>query len=552
MTIKQKPLNSKFFDFSISGFSSKKTKKNSRYNKQNQKHDTKSKSRLNSNSNRNSNSNENTLSQSKLTFTNKYDKTNIANILNSIYSMNNPINNSLIKYNDKESKLLIKEAYNNFKISKPFASEILNSYYDTITDMHTMKKIVKDGKGKEIPIPIPVKYATEDFTRGLSKFISMRFNDLPADSISNAFTKLWEVLDTFDSITKNNKNNKDNKEDKRKSFKVFHICEAPGQMVLASKYFAEKRYKNIDSKNYDWRANSLNPYNAENKAKFGGKPFGDTYNLIKNNPKKWLWGADNTGDITKVKNIKWFRKYINDEWLSGGEVSKNDKNDKYDKNDKLDFICGDGGLSTDLEPFLLQKLDLAQAITVVACSSKGGSCCIKHFTPFIREHKDTYNASGFFLGFLYLYYISFEQVSLFKPYSSNPDSGEFYVVGINFLGVSEMEIEKLYKILDGFKYNHAIIEKDKMPETFITQINNFIKLMSQLNNDTIEKTNLLLTCYDNMPRGKAGKDGKEGKGGKSDSKLYELLQCNKFLDNNNIETILVPRYNEWIKKYNFD
>ena len=473
-------------------------------------------------------------------YTNAYKKSNvskknnesnenkISNILNSIYSINNPINNSLIKYNDKESKLLNKDAYNNFKISKPFTSDILNSYYDSINQINEIKKPIHK-------MPKPVQYATEDFTRGLRTFLNVRYHKLPIPSISNAFVKLWEVLETFDSIIKK----------ESKTFKVFHICEAPGQMILSNKYFVEKKRPNIENKNYDWRANSLNPYNPENRAKFG-KVFSDDYNMIKNNPKKWLWGEDNTGDITKVKNIKSFRKYINEEWLTGSG-----------NGDKLDLICGDGGLSTDLEPFLLQKLDLAQAITTIVCSSKGGSCCIKHFTPFINTRKDTYNASGFFLGFLYLYYTSFEQVSLFKPYSSNPDSGEFYVVGINFLGISDMHIENLYKVLDGFKVNHAIIEKDNMPETFVIQINNFIKLMSQLNSDTNDKTNLLLTCYDNMPNAKgvkqkSGSRNRSGNGSRIDRKLYELLKCNNFLDDNNIETILVPRYNEWIKKYNFE
>ena len=83
-----------------------------------------------------------------------------------------------------------------------------------------------------------------------------------------------------------------------------------------------------------------------------------------------------------------------------------------------------------------------------------------------------------------------------------------------------------------------------MSETFIIQINNFIKNMSELNNNAIEKTNLLLTCYDNMPNKKSSKT--------KDSNLYELMKCNNFLDDKNIETILVPRYNEWIKKYNFE
>ena len=57
--------------------------------------------------------------------------------------MNNPINSSLIKYNDKESKYLIKEAYNNFKIFKPFTSDILNSYYESINELHEFKKEIR-------------------------------------------------------------------------------------------------------------------------------------------------------------------------------------------------------------------------------------------------------------------------------------------------------------------------------------------------------------------------------------------------------------------------
>ena len=50
---------------------------------------------------------------------------------------------------------------------------------------------------------------------------------------------------------------------------------------------------------------------------------------------------------------------------------------------------------------------------------------------------------------------------------------------------------------------------------------------------------------------KVAKGEKVAKGAK-DEKIFKLLKCNKFLDENNIETILVPRYNEWIKKYNFE
>jgi hypothetical protein len=296
-------------------------------------------------------------------------------------------------------------------------------------------------------------------------------------------------------------------------------------MILACKYFTQQKRKNITD--YDWRANSLNPFNKALQQDYQNKIFGDTYGLIKGNPGKWLWGADNTGDITAVKNIKWFRDYIRNKYLKDDE--------------KLDLIVGDGGLNTGEDPLLLQKLDLAQVIAVLACSGKGGSCVIKHFTPYIKRHTDTYNAIGFFIGFLYMYYVAFDEVSLFKPYTSNPDSGEFYVIGQGFNGIDDSELERLYKMLDKFELNDALIPAELIPETFVSQINAFLEKMSDLNTMSIEKQNLLLTCYKN------GKDGKDGK----NQKVGKYLKCDKFMDEDNLQTILVPRYNAWIKKYSF-
>ena len=108
---------------------------------------------------------------------------------------------------------------------------------------------------------------------------------------------------------------------------------------------------------------------------------------MKNNPNNWLWGQDDTGDITNTTNIKWFKNYINTKWL-------------IHKNDKLDLICGDGGLKTDYEPILLQKLDLAQVINVLAYSNIGGSCVIKHFTPYMINKPETIHATSFFISFI--------------------------------------------------------------------------------------------------------------------------------------------------------
>jgi hypothetical protein len=172
---------------------------------------------------------------------------------------------------------------------------------------------------------------------------------------------------------------------------------------------------------------------------------------------------------------------------------------------------------------------------VLACSKKGGSCVIKHFTPYIKKHTSTYSAAGFFIGFLYLYYLAFAEVSLFKPYTSNPDSGEFYVIGQGFLGVDDESLERLYKILERIELNQSIISEDKIPETFVLQISGFLERITNLNVMSIEKQNLLLTCY---------KDGQN-------PKLKKYLKCDNFLDKDNLQNIQRPRFEEWIKKYGF-
>jgi 23S rRNA U2552 (ribose-2'-O)-methylase RlmE/FtsJ len=317
-------------------------------------------------------------------------------------------------------------------------------------------------------------------------------------------------------------------------------------MILAMKYFLEKKRRNIIE--YDWHANSLNPYNKANQAMYG-KVFADDYGLIRGNPKKWIWGEDGTGDITRVRNIKWYRNFIKSGGRGRGGAGAGVGMDvgagagvgmDVGMDVGVDMIVGDGGLSTQsgigLEnPLVLQKLDLAQVVMVLACSKKGGSCVIKHFTPYIKKHTSTYSAAGFFIGFLYLYYLAFSEVSLFKPYTSNPDSGEFYVVGQGFLGVDDESLDRLYKILERMELNQSIISEDKIPETFVLQISGFLERITNLNVMSIEKQNLLLTCY---------KDGQN-------PKLKKYLKCDNFLDKDNLQNIQRPRFEEWIKKYGF-
>jgi len=438
--------------------------------------------------------------------------------ITTFYALNNPITSYLVKYDDAESKRLIKNGFYNLELVPAYTFPEIEDTLKTIDLTFKLHQdLLKELKLKDIPKI--VKYASEDFTRGIRGFLDSRFKDLPIN-LSNGFVKLWEILHMFKLMEKSNTHTTTTPS---QNMNVFHIAEAPGQMVMCAKYYVEKKHPNIT--NYEWRANSLNPYNFNSKTKFAG--LRDDYRLIKTNPQKWLWGSDNTGDITRVNNIKSFRKYIDTKWLKKGY--------------SLDLIIGDGGLSADTNPaYVLQKLDLAQVITVVACSSIGGSCVIKHFTSYMINKPETLEATSFFISFMYLYYIAFEEVNLFKPYTSDATSGEFYVIGKGFKGIDDNQLVKLYTILDKFKTNYAIFPKEVIPEPFMKQIYNFLDVLTKYNIKGYEKQNFLLKCYKEAQTNKS----------QNDTKLNTM--CKTFMNEKNIENILIPRYNQWIKMNEFE
>jgi FtsJ-like methyltransferase len=454
-------------------------------------------------------------------------------LLDSFYNLYSPIESRIIHYGDVATKRLDRRGWANLHLGQAYCLSSLQSHFERMDRAYRTQRNLLDKLGLA-KMPAKVQYATEDMTRGLAKFITKRFEtSLPHPVISNAFIKMWECLTALNVIQATTQQGQGNEK-----YRVFHICEAPGQMILAARYFVENKHPGITD--YDWRANSLNPFNPEVRREYG-RVFSDEYGLMRGNPKKWLWGADGTGDITRVANVQWYRDYI------GREMPD------------LNLIIGDGGLGSGNDTLVLQRLDLAQVVMVLACSRMGGSCIIKHFTPYMPNHPDSRDATSFFVGFMYLYYLAFADISLFKPYSSDMTSGEFYVVGKGFRGLGTDEdaiLARLYTALEKFEANNSLFAAGEIPDTFIIQIEGFIRQMVDYNVIGYEKTNLVLTCYKELEHrsrreGSRGDSRDEGSRSKSREKMEKYLKCGDFLDEDKIEEILVPRYNKWVKLYEF-
>ena len=348
--------------------------------------------------------------------------------------------------------------------------------------------------------------------RGSLKFVlfdEYKANFKNLDKINDAYLKMFEILSHFDLLE--NKNN----------YHTFHFAEAPGGFILATNTFIKILNKDNSIK-HEWFGNSYNPSGRrlEDILKTG-KGFEDNFGLMKRHPDKWLFGKDNTGDITKVDNVLEIRNKF--------------------KNINLDLITGDAGLganeniSQEDSTYNLQKLDYAQLVLVANVAKEGTNCCIKCFTNYMKGNDLMNKSFGLYLSIIKMYTMMFKKVHLVKPSTSADDSGEYYIVGINFIGCSDDNRKKLLEILDKFETNITFIELD---EDFIEQCMKFYNQLVQLNIDNVIEQNLLSQC--------------------NDKNVYEILKeyldfinCKKYFDKKTYDKKVLEFNKNWISENKF-
>ena len=236
-------------------------------------------------------------------------------ILSHFYSLDNPVNIKLIQYDDKTSKYLNINALNNFvsyeSLQKPYDLDILNDYYNRIN----LPFQVKNKLLEDIPNQINVNkdkssYTGYDFSINLCNYLNDKNKKLPI-KINNTFLKIWEILSQFNLIPNTIE---------KQSLKVLYLDEFSGQIITCINHWLETKCHKFNMENYEWMANTINPFNYKNinlnKDKWINYEFNNVFHnkLIKNNYKKWLWGEDNTGILTNVENIKSIVSDINTKW----------------------------------------------------------------------------------------------------------------------------------------------------------------------------------------------------------------------------------------------
>ncbi|GAA6234316.1 cap-specific mRNA (nucleoside-2'-O-)-methyltransferase 1 [Lates japonicus] len=135
-------------------------------------------------------------------------------------------------------------------------------------------------------------------------------------------------------------------------------------------------------------------------------------------------GVDGDGDITRPENVTAFRNFVLENTERRG----------------LHFLMADGGFSVEgqenIQEILSKQLLLCQFLTALSTLRTGGHFVCKTFDLF----------TPFSVGLVYLLYLCFERISLFKPVTSRPANSERYIVCRGLKPGSDAVREYMFRI----------------------------------------------------------------------------------------------------------
>jgi hypothetical protein len=394
---------------------------------------------LNNNSNNNNNNNQNNnLNNDKYSY---------------VYIDNNQIK-QLDKYNinnEKKSKnYIITEYFNNIKTIIDSKISINN------TNLKNQIIFIKNKINKNIKNWDKVKTITNDyefvcinncklleinnnFKHYYSKILYFNYfqNKVRIDSymlqlsklltLSRSFYKMIEIINYFFSEFKMISN----------PITSLHLAEGPGGFIEAINYIRNNNiYKNKENKDLYYGITLLD----KNKNDIIPSWKKSTQFLKNNSNIKIITGIDNKGDLLNPNNIKYLYSRF--------------------KNNKCNFITADGGIDFSYniksQEEMASKLIYAQIIAAIGCLEINGHFVLKIF--------DMNNILT--IDMLFLLYLLFNNIYIYKPKTSRLANSEKYLICIGFKGCDENFKLNLITLLDNWNKND--IANDLL-------INNYIK-----------------------------------------------------------------------------
>jgi len=267
--------------------------------------------------------------------------------------------------------------------------------------------------------------------------------------LSRSYFKMIEIINEFNLINSQEKN-----------LNSAHLAEGPGGFMEAT-YNICKKY-NIDNR----RHFGITLY-SKNKDIPGWNKAYDF--LSKNNKVNISYGADNTGDLYKKKNIKHFINFV-----GKGTCS---------------LVTGDGGFDFSIDfnkqEQLSYKLILCEIITNLYIQKINGSFICKFFDIYTLET----------IKLLYFLCCFYDNVYINKPLTSRPANSEKYIICKGFRGI---DYEYLDEILENIHYDIIDIFDYNIPNSFIEQIKMFNNENTKCQINTIKYTLELIDKKKNL------------------------------------------------------
>ena len=302
-------------------------------------------------------------------------------------------------------------------------------------DLEPMKKLTDEVTKKIIEYNTFAKeFGKLRNTPKVRRFFDYEIRDtvkhrLKNQNISNAWIKMYEILNTYD-FTKTDISN---------TFHTFHICEHPGAFVHAIKYYVE----NVLHKKHDFIFQSLKPESDPQIFKPDKELMTKYSDKLDYGPKK--------GDITVKENITYYA-------------------DKY-KDKKYNLITSDCGLEFS-ENFVGQETGLYKVfygaiITAIGLSTNNSNYIFKLFS--FNDAKT--------IEFLQLVCLFYERVDIVRTLTTKSGSGENYCVCINYnYKGDKKQIMKL--LIDYMNAPNDTFILTNINDTFLKRIYDNHKLIS--------------------------------------------------------------------------
>ena len=233
-------------------------------------------------------------------------------------------------------------------------------------------------------------------------------------SITNAWMKCWEMIQTFNLVPKNHTD----------KFTIFCNAEFPGAFILALNHYIKT---STPVKKFEWYANSLWPSSTNKEI------LKDSFDLYKKYTNRWLMNSENGGSVIDPKMIQIIKDRL------------------YDKVDLYTSDIGIGAEENEEEQEA--PLNLGQVICALNTLKNGGIMVCKMFLFF----------KPFNMSLLRVLSTVFEEFYVTKPLASRGGNSEIYIVGKGY--------KRNQSVIDQLMYQLVNWSKDTMNTFFepITQ-----------------------------------------------------------------------------------